>query len=808
MSRASCLLVLSCLALCRIAHAVDIAVPDGGFEQPDGWRIGEQMSTLSTAQAAAGKQSLKVVDDDDKLGSDVLSQPIPVDGDGVVEVHGKIYPLSGSGLGIYLRCYDAQGQQVGKGDEFQIGAPTAPTGGWRDFVVRGALGPTVKSVRIWIHSYSHAHVAAYLDDFRAVWLTMQEASQPLWTPQYKLKPTDRLTAADVVGPDGLVYPNWTRAGVQGGIPNVPVKAKAAEFGAKPDDGQDDAAAIEAACDKVGVDGGGAVLLEAGIYHLDRPVNIRRDGVVIRGAGMAQTQVIFRYNLGPTGARFGEPWTHDGLYPDTTTAFQALPDDKLQALEIFVGEQRVAGKSRSTHWGNTFDLTVKGSNVLKALPAEATTVTLRGVATYDGGQQRTAERVYQVHREGSDPEAIGLVRSAVFGFGGQGWDYPGPYGFLAADGRRGQTDVQLKSVDTFKPGMWVLIDGPATKEWKELTHNACQWGAYRRNVLQIASIEGNTVRFTEPLRIDFPVSDESRLKAIRPIQRCGVEDLTIEQTENLWITTVLFNSAVDCWARGVKVKKCGRFPVYSYLAKHLTYDGCVFDDAWFKGGGGTAYAGFEYTYDSLMQNCATYKLRHAPCVQWSASGNVIRHSEFYDSDMQWHSGWTNENLMEQCVVRSQVGNGSYGHAAWASPPEDTAHGPNGPRNVVYNCDLEGQKDGLWMGGMNENWMILYNRLIAGSGTAIFARMYSFDHVIRGNHLGVHNTTRPALTLATPDCSGVEFYDNVVYGGNGQSLGGLSKLLVERDNQSLPWSDDIPRPEPAVPSIYEWQLAHVK
>jgi hypothetical protein len=84
------------------------------------------------------------------------------------------------------------------------------------------------------------------------------------------------------------------------------------------------------------------------------------------------------------------------------------------------------------------------------------------------------------------------------------------------------------------------------------------------------------------------------------------------------------------------------------------------------------------------------------------------------DGQWHSGWTNENLFENCVIESSSNNGAYGYGLWASPPEDEAHGPNGPRNVVYNCDISSPKAGLWMGGMNENWLILYNRFRVDSG----------------------------------------------------------------------------------------------
>lgn len=41
-----------------------------------------------------------------------------------------------------------------------------------------------------------------------------------WPSQYHIKPweTNRLTDADVVGPDGIVYPDWTGVGVAGGIP--------------------------------------------------------------------------------------------------------------------------------------------------------------------------------------------------------------------------------------------------------------------------------------------------------------------------------------------------------------------------------------------------------------------------------------------------------------------------------------------------------------------------------------------------------------------------------------------------------------
>ena len=105
--------------------------------------------------------------------------------------------------------------------------------------------------------------------------------------------------------------------------------------------------------------------------------------------------------------------------------------------------------------------------------------------------------------------------------------------------------------------------------------------------------------------------------------------------------------------------------------------------------------------------------------------------FHDSDGQWHAGWTNENLFEQCVITSRRGHGSYGFGLWGSPPNDAAHGPNGPRNVVYNCDVKSQKDGLWMGGMNEGWLILHNRFDVKKGAGFVGSFGAFDHQIRGN-----------------------------------------------------------------------------
>ena len=59
------------------------------------------------------------------------------------------------------------------------------------------------------------------------------------------------------------------------------------------------------------------------------------------------------------------------------------------------------------------------------------------------------------------------------------------------------------------------------------------------------------------------------------------------------------------------------------------------------------------------------------------------------------------------------------------------------------------------------------------------------------------------LASPDCIGVEFIGNTLYGGSGTFADGAGEPAVMEGNEALPLVDDAPRPAPAVASIYDWQ-----
>jgi hypothetical protein len=647
-----------------------------------------------------------------------------------------------------------------------------------------------------------------------------------WQRQYKIRPDEkaRLTAADVVGPDGIVYPNWTKCGVQGGIPDVKAIVSIEDFGAKADDDAGDSEALAKACEAAGIKGGGAVLLGEGIYYLDRPVTVRHDNVVIRGKGSKKTRLIFRYSIPPSGVVFYNPPTGGRVGRNTRLEMHCKPalyrsgtgPAGLQKMTMSIDDTVIGTWNRSQHSGNTFSFAVFGRNAVGKVPNGRHV--LKGFAEYADGTKRMAEIPIVLDSAFNDAVQVADTRAAIT-FAGRGT--VGRELKLAKDGKRGDMMLELQSTDGLKVGDCILIDGPATERWKKLTKNACKWGFYRSYEVVVSNIKNHTVAINQPLRIEFPVIDGSYVQKVVPIRRCGIESLSIEQTENLWISSVIFYNGWNCWAKNVSVKKCGRFPVYGSMAKWCEIRDCVFDDAWFKGGGGTAYTGWDRCWDCLIENVETFKMRHGPLFQWAASGCVIRKSVFHESDGQWHSGWTNENLIEQCVIESVHGNGGYGYGMWASPPEDDAHGPNGPRNVVYNCNVSSEKAGLWMGGMNENWLILHNRFIVDKGPGVSAKTTSFDHIIKDNVFVLKDNKSPMILLGTPDCVGIEIIGNKLYGGNGRFLSGRTSDTIVKNNQALPL-DDAPRlrvegvppsnrgleARDTVPSIYEWQKKGVQ
>ncbi len=620
---------------------------------------------------------------------------------------------------------------------------------------------------------------------------------PPWEGTYKIRAheTDRLTPADVIGPDGIAYPNWTNVGLPGGIPEKDTTHNSVDFGAIPDDAIDDAPALQAAIDAVESSGGGVLYIPGGTYHLDRPIRVTSDNVVIRGAGSEKTKILSRFSmrgLNPElrGINSGNP-----IGPNTYFYVWADPEGLIR-IDLKVDDEVVHTIERPGLWETQIEFRYPGTVLTESVEPGAVDLTAE-VNYRDGSVRSTTARINVTNEAIPADRATGSFGMIVF----RGRGPVGERVALADDGKRGDSHLTLAPNHGLKVGDRVYLHAPTTPEWNTMTRNAHRGGNYRSNQYEITSVDNDRVSIADPLRLEFPTEAGAYLQKIQPMVRSGIEDLSLEQVEEANLHGIVFEYGWECWAKGIEVVNAGYKPLYMPHSKRCEVRDSVFDRVWYNSGG-AGYIGWEHSFDCLMENVTTYDMRHAPVVQWASSGNVIRKSAFHNSDAQWHAGWTNENLFEELVVTSSQDGGSYGNGGWASGPEDTGHGPNGPRNVVYNCDISSTKAGLWMGGMNENWLIMYNRFTVGRGPAILAKAASFDHIIQGNVFIVMEPYPGAIYIGSEDCTGIELINNRFFGPVDQLVAGPLRPEIEWDNRILK-SGNINRPHAPVRSIFDWQ-----
>lgn len=763
-----------------------------GFENGlDGWEIDPADSGMSVATAEAartGSGGLRVTDASPKMGSSLFSPAFPVTPGKEYRAQCYARCVQGTGgIGMYIQFLDADKKQISVEPPELAGLAGVKT--WTKSEVSAYAPDKAAFVRIWFHSYGAAIVTEDIDDVILYESERTSSTMRPWEPQYKIRPDEKakLTPADIVGPDGIVYPDFRYAGVPGGIPNAPV---AKDLTGSVQQNTDIADILIRSALTLG-NAGGAIRIPEGTYYLGKSVWITNSRIVIRGSGRDKTKLIFNYAIPKKSVQFhgvepGEPF---GLFE-----VHANPEN-LRGISLVVKGSEVRKAMYHAHWGNTFSLRVWNSDILKKTGAGKHTVTAK--AEYADGSIAEKEMELEVSEQAPPERAPAMP--GVIEFTGE---RTGPKIKLAKDGVRGASQITIEDASTLAVGDVFEMEAPATQRWNELVKNACKWGSYRVNQYRISKIDGNTIYFDQPMRIDFPVIDGTYITKIRTVDRCGIEDLTIEQTENLWINSASLSYTWGCWVKNVKTIKSGRNIPYLLNSKHGEIRDCIFDDAWFKGGGGTAYAGFERSFDCLMDNVESFELRHGPNLNWACAGTVIRNSTFNGSDAQWHCGWSHENLFENCIIKPDGKDGDYGFGMYATPPEDDAHGPIGPRNVIYNCDTSSPLDGMQVKGMNENWLILHNRFMVEKGRGIYFRMASFDHIVQGNVFCIKNLTKPAIVINDPDCVGNEFRDNMFYGIEAPFFGGRAKPAVDAGNKVFPY-EAAPRPKPAVPSIFEWQ-----
>ncbi|OPZ22898.1 MAG: hypothetical protein BWZ10_00162 [candidate division BRC1 bacterium ADurb.BinA364] len=130
------------------------------------------MGSISSERSASGKNALKIQDLDTDKGSNVQSAPMPATAGAAFELRGQYYPVSGDGIGMYVRFYDERGNPLNEAGERGDASSAGRLGGadktWTPFAFRFETPRGAASMALWIHSFNRSVVEGFLDDLAIV----------------------------------------------------------------------------------------------------------------------------------------------------------------------------------------------------------------------------------------------------------------------------------------------------------------------------------------------------------------------------------------------------------------------------------------------------------------------------------------------------------------------------------------------------------------------------------------------------------------------------------------------------------------
>lgn len=622
---------------------------------------------------------------------------------------------------------------------------------------------------------------------------------------------------DIPGPDGLIYPNFAFAGVQGGIPSeLSIQATITK------DSGNFAGDLETAIAKTVSAGGGVIQIEAGSFALKRPVVVTSNRVVIRGRGMGENGTVFRLDYGFKGKAI--LWL--GLVPDKANIAAVGPHCEIGAQAAV---QRGGGWEETPPPYGEISIEIDGKSVGKAdgevlkrdwfvAATGALTCKLSGQELLDRGfgagkhtatatvkwndgtsSRTTCEFILDPALMTSRPVPRGMIE-----FRGEGIVGAVPIPSPLPRGTRVLSGVESLRLN---PGDFIRLNVTCSPAWlarHKVTNN--QNFSERHGIFQIKEIQSDgSVALNQPLRFTVEEGEMVKIEKLNLLQGCGIENIMMESPVPSVLRDVHIRYAANCWAKDLRLKKPGSGGLWGRDNKWIEVRNLEVEDGWFKGGG-MAYIGWEESFDCLLDGVKGRALRHAPNIQYSSSGCVIRNGDFEDSDGQFHSGWPHENLIENCTIRSRRGNGSYGFG-FVFP---VGRQP-GPRNVLYNNDIASETSpGLFLGGPCESSLFLYNRIYTKKGPALYLQFGAFDHVFLGNYF-ISEQPKPGLIyITTPDCTGNEFINNKWMGfpdsGDIKSIPLFAGALLPEVICGNVFSENTgpARPLPKITSLYEWEV----
>jgi hypothetical protein len=252
--------------------------------------------------------------------------------------------------------------------------------------------------------------------------------------------------------------------------------------------------------------------------------------------------------------------------------------------------------------------------------------------------------------------------------------------LLADAVKDDTFFLVPGAAGYTSGMFIKLfqddDTLVTSSWA--LNSVAQ-------VLQVTGINNDSVFLSSPLRRDYLLSENARVKQLFPKTNVGFECFKIERLDSTAGQTSNFNFdiAVNCWIKGVESYRTNFAHVAVSTSSNLLITGNYFHHSFGYGGGGRAYGALLQfsTGEVLVENNIFRNLRHSMILQAGANGNVFAYN--YSLDAYWNEGSLPVNSAGDMVL--------HGNFVFANLFEgnigqniviDNSHGINGPFNTFF------------------------------------------------------------------------------------------------------------------------------
>ena len=312
---------------------------------------------------------------------------------------------------------------------------------------------------------------------------------------------------------------------------------------------------------------------------------------------------------------------------------------------------------STYGNGTIDATAGIQAAINACPSGQVVKLSAGNFKIDGIDPVTIDK--SVVLRGAGPQATRLLKTSTVAnpliLIGRRWlDEAGSVN-LTASAPKGASSVQVTSAAGFSVGQLVLVD-ELTDDSYVYWGNHCPAGdpcrgwfsRFNRPVgqmLEIASIAGNTVSFTTALHISLDTAHAAQLTRWTipyGARYAGIEDLYVRggQDDNITLRLALYS-----WVRGVE----SDMSMGDSVALDNSFR-CVLRDSYahdtpnpYPGGAGYMLSFSNSTSDSLVENNIFIKANKVMVMRASGGGNVIGYNYFDDGYIGNYLGWMETGL---------------------------------------------------------------------------------------------------------------------------------------------------------------------